>query len=51
MIKNLTSIWESWMEDPLEKGTTSHSSVLAWEIPWKEEPGRQQPTGRRVRHD
>ena len=34
MIKNLTSIWESWIqslgwEDPLEKGTTSHSSVLA----------------------
>ena len=41
-------------EDPLEKGmaTHSHSSVLAWEIPWTEEPGGLQPMGsQRVEHD
>ena len=39
-------------EDPLEKIITTHSSVLAWEIPWKEEPGRLQSVGsQRVRHD
>ena len=34
-------IWE----DPLEKGMTTHSNVLAWKIPWTEEPGRLQPMG------
>ena len=29
-------------EDPLEEGTTTHSSILAWRIPWKEEPGKLQ---------
>ena len=32
-------------EDPLEKEMTTHSSVLAWEIPWTEEPGGLQPMG------
>jgi len=32
-------------EDPLEKGMTAHSSILAWEIPWTEEPGGLQPWG------
>ena len=32
-------------EDPLEKGMATHSSILAWEIPWSEEPGGLQPTG------
>ena len=32
-------------EDPLEKEMTTHSSTLAWEIPWTEEPGRLQSTG------
>ena len=32
-------------EDPLEEGTASHSSVLAWKIPWTEEPGRLQSVG------
>ena len=32
-------------EDPLEKGTATHSSILAWRIPWTEEPGGLQPTG------
>ena len=39
-------------EDPLEKGTATHSSILAWRIPWTEEPGRLQPIGsQRVGHD
>ena len=32
-------------EDPLEKGTATHSSVVAWRIPWTEEPGRLQSIG------
>ena len=32
-------------EDPLEEGMATHSSILAWKIPWTEEPGRQQSTG------
>ena len=37
-------------EDPLEEGMPTHSSVLAWRIPWTEEPGRLQPIGsQRVR--
>ena len=48
---------ETWVqslgwEDPLEKGMVTHSSILAWEIPWTEEPGRLQSMGsQRVRHD
>ena len=39
-------------EDPLEKGMATHSSVLAWRIPWTEEPGGLQSTGpQRVGHD
>ena len=39
-------------EDPLEEGMATHSSVLAWRIPWTEEPGRLQSMGsERVRHD
>ena len=39
-------------EDPLEKGTANHSSILAWRIPWTEKPGRLQSVGlQRVRHD
>ena len=45
MVKNLPAMWETWdwslgQEDALEKGMASHSSILAWEIPWTEEPGR-----------
>ena len=45
MVKNLPTIQETWVqsldwEDPLEKGTVTHSSTLAWIIPWTEEPGR-----------
>ena len=44
MVKNLPAMWESWVrssawEDPLEKGVVNHSSILAWEISWTEEPG------------
>ena len=44
MVKNLPAIQETWVrslsqEDPLEKGMATHSSILAWEIPWTEEPG------------
>ena len=39
-------------EDPLDKGMATHSSILAWRIPWTEEPGGLQPTGsQRVGHD
>ena len=39
-------------DDPLEKGMATHSSILAWGIPWTEEPGRLQSTGlQRVRRD
>ena len=41
----------SW-EDPLEEGLATHSSILAWSIPWTEEPGGLQSIGmQRVRHD
>ena len=39
-------------EDPLEKEMATYSSILAWEVPWTEEPGRLQSMGlQRVRHD
>ena len=39
-------------EDPLEEGMATHSSILAWRIPWMEEFGRLQSTGsQRVKHD
>ena len=40
------------LEDPLEEEMTTHSSILAWEIPWTEEPGGQQSMGlQRIGHD
>ena len=38
-------------EDPLEEGIATHSSILAWRIPWPEEPGGLESLGRRVEHD
>ena len=38
-------VWSLGREDPLEEGTAIHSSILAWRIPWTEEPGRLQSTG------
>ena len=55
--KNLPAMQETWVqslgqEDPLEKEKATHSSILAWKIPWLEEPDRFQPMGsQRVRHD
>ena len=56
-VKRLPAMWESrvlllgW-EDPLEKERATHSSTLAWRIPWTEEPGRLQPMGsQRVGHN
>ena len=57
MVKSLSTMWETWiqslgLEDPLEKEMATHSSTLAWKIPWTEEPGRLQSIGsQRVRHD
>ena len=57
MVKNLPVMWETQFrslgqEDPLEKEMATHSSTLAWNIPWTEEPGRLQSMGsQKVRHD
>ena len=57
MIKNLPAIQETWVqslgwEDTLERGMATHSSILAWRIPWIEEPGKLQSMGsQRVGHD
>ena len=56
-VKHLPTMRETWarflgLEDPLEKETTTHSSILAWRIPWTEEPGGLQSIGsQRVKHD
>ena len=45
-------VWSQGQEDPLEEGMATHSSIVAWRIPWTEEPGRLQSTGsQRVGHD
>ena len=47
-----TRVWSLGREDPLEKEMATHSSTLAWRIPWREERGRLQSTGsQRVGHD
>ena len=57
MVKNLPAMPETRNqslggEDPLEKGMATHSSILAWRIPWTEEPGGLQSKGsQRVRHN
>ena len=56
-LKRLPGMWEIWVqslgrEDPLEKEMATHSSTLAWRIPWREEPGGLQSMGsQRVGHD
>ena len=56
-VNNLPAIQETWVqslgqEDPLEKGMATHSSILAWRIPWTEEPGGLQFVGsQRVQQD
>ena len=49
-VKRLPTMWETWVrsldwEDPLEKEMATYSSILAWKIPWMEEPGRLSPQG------
>ena len=54
-VKNLPAVQEVWLldqEDPLEEGMATHSSILAWRIPWTQETGGLQSMGlRRVRHN
>ena len=56
-VKRLPTMQETWVqslgqEDLLEKEMATHSSILAWKIPWTEEPGRLQSMGsQRVRHN
>ena len=56
-VKNLPTMKETQVrslgwEDPLEKGMATHSSILAWRIPWTEEPGGLRSVGsQRVRHN
>ena len=56
-VKNLPAVWETWVrslgwEDPLEKEMATHSSILAWRIPWTEKSGRLQAMdSQRVRHN
>ena len=56
-VKRLPTMRETWVqslgqEDLLEKEMATHSSILAWKIPWMEEPGRLQSMGsQRVGHD
>ena len=50
MVKNPPTMRETWVrslgwEDPLEEGMAIHSSILAWRIPWTEEPGGLQSMG------
>ena len=57
LVKNPSAMWETWVgkisglgrslggEDPLEKGMATHSTILAWRIPWTEEPGGLQSVG------
>ena len=57
MVKNLPAVPETQLqsldwEDPREKGMATHSSILAWKIPWMEEPGGLQSVGlQRVGHN
>ena len=57
MVKNLPAMKETWVrslgwEDPLEKGVATHSGILAWRIPWTEEPGWLQSKGlQRIKRD
>ena len=57
MVKNLPEMWEIQVwplgrEDPLEKGMATHSRILAWRIPWAEEPGRlQSMVSQNIGHD
>ena len=52
VVKNLPTMWETWVwsldqEEPLEREMATHSSILAWRIPWIEEPAGLHPWGRK----
>ena len=57
IVNHPPAMQETWVlsldqEDPLEKGMATHSNILAWRIPWTQDPGRLQSMGsQRVRHD
>ena len=57
IVKNLPTMQKTWVwylgqEDPLEQSMVTHSSILAWRMPWTEEPDRLQSMGsQRVRHN
>ena len=57
VVKLLSPVWVTWVqslsqEDPLEKGMAANTRILAWRVPWTEEPGRPQSTGpQRAGHD
>ena len=57
MVKRLSTMWEAWVrslgrEDPLEKEMATHSSTIAWKMPWTEESGRLESMGsQRVGHN
>ena len=57
IVKNLPAVPETWVqslgwEEPLKEGMVTHSSILAWRIPWTEKPGGLQSMGsKRVRYD
>ena len=56
-VKHLPTMWWTWVlslgqEEALEKEMATHSSILAWKVPWMEEPGKLQSMGsQRVGHD
>ena len=57
LVKNLPAMWETWVqslgwEDPLEKGKVTHSSILAWRIPWTYNPwsSKESDTTERLTH-
>ena len=57
MVKKSPAMWDIWAgslgwEDPLEEGVATHSSILAWRVPWMDEPGGLQSIGsQRVGHN
>ena len=57
LVKNPPAMWDTWVQflgwgDPLEKEMATQSNILAWEIPWTENPGRLQSMGsKRVKYD
>ena len=57
LVKNPPAMQEAWVqslgwEDPLEEGMAAYASILAWIVPWTEEPGGYSPRGsQRVKHD